>query len=200
MLMPVIGWNAPESPSWLGLHGKTDEAFAVVDRIEAAISTNGQRSLPPVGPAMLHPMFHHGRFVDRFRDGYAARALCIWMIVFCISASGNALITWLPTIYATAYHVRLTSTFLLSTTLGVASLAGAISSIVLIDSIGRRRTFMTALFGSAALCDFGLGRSDADANGGIPPDSWQLHDRAALRRQHIFRPPGGYQMKMGVRR
>jgi MFS transporter, putative metabolite:H+ symporter len=69
--------------------------------------------------------------------------------MFCISASGNALITWLPTIYATAYHVTLASTFLLSTTIGVAALAGAATSILLIDRIGRRCTFMTALFGSA---------------------------------------------------
>jgi putative MFS transporter len=148
-LMCVIGWVVPESPRWLAAHGRVDEASAAMDRIEAAISKNGARPLPNVGPVGLHPTHRHGRLGDLFRDGYAVRTICIWTLMFCSSASGNALITWLPTIYKSAYHVTLTNTFVLGTILGIASLAGAMTSVLLIDNIGRRRTFMIALFGSA---------------------------------------------------
>jgi putative MFS transporter len=117
--------------------------------MEAAISKHGARPLPPLGPITLHPILPRGHLLDLFRDGYATRTICVWTIMFCISATGNTLITWLPTIYKTAYHVTLTNTYLLSTLLGVAGLAGAMTSILLIDSIGRRRTFMISLFGSA---------------------------------------------------
>jgi MFS transporter, putative metabolite:H+ symporter len=70
-------------------------------------------------------------------------------MMFCISTSGLALVTWLPTIYKTVYHVTLINTFLLSTLLGLAGLAGATTSVILIDWVGRRCTFMTSLFGSA---------------------------------------------------
>jgi putative MFS transporter len=149
LLMCVIGWVVPESPRWLAFRGRGEEASAAMDRIEASISKNGARPLPAVGPLTLYPILPRGRFADLFRDGYAVRTVCIWTLMFCISASGNALITWLPTIYKTAYHVTLANTFLLSTILGVAGLLGAMTSILAIDSIGRRRTFMTALFGSA---------------------------------------------------
>jgi putative MFS transporter len=149
LLMCIIGWVVPESPRWLAFDGRVDEAFAAVDRIETAISKDGAHPLPAVGPITVHPMLSRGGFADLFRNGYAVRTFCIWTMMFCISAAGNALITWLPTIYRTAYDITLTNTFLLSTILGVAALAGVTTSILLIDSIGRRRTFMTALFGSA---------------------------------------------------
>ena len=135
LLMVVVGWVVPESPRWLALRGNMDCASAAVGRIEAAISNNGAVLLPPVGPLALHSMLRRGRFADLFRDGYAARTLCIWTLMFCISACGNSLVTWVPTIYNTAYHITLANTFLLSTILGAAGLAGAITSVILIDGI-----------------------------------------------------------------
>jgi MFS transporter, putative metabolite:H+ symporter len=148
-LICVIGWIVPESPRWLALQDRTHEASEAVNRIEVAVSKNGTRVLPTIAPIERYAMSRDCRFKDLFRDGYAIRTLCIWILMFCISASGNALITWLPTIYKTVYHVALTNTFLLSTVLGLAGLAGAATSVVLIDWIGRRDTFMTSLFGSA---------------------------------------------------
>lgn len=149
LLMCVIGWLVPESPRWLAFKGRTREASAVLDRIEATISKNGKRALPAAEPVSRISTGKGGRLPDLFRNGYATRTICVWMLMFCVSATGNALIAWLPTIYKTVYKVSLTDTFHLSTILGVAGLAGAITSIGVIDSLGRRRTFMIALFGSA---------------------------------------------------
>lgn len=149
VLIFVIGGVIPESPRWLALRGRVNEASAAMGRIEASISKQGARPLPQPGPLTLHPVLRHGRFADLFRNGYAARTVCIWVLMFCISACGNALITWLPTISKTIYHVTLTNTFLLSSLLGIAGLSGAITSVLVIDGIGRRRTFMLSLFGSA---------------------------------------------------
>ncbi len=149
VLMCVIGFIVPESPRWLALYGRTRAASEAMDRIEAAVSKNGKRILPPIESIQPYSMRRGCRFMDLFRNGYAVRTACIWILMFCISTSGLALVTWLPTIYKTVYHVTLINTFLLSTLLGLAGLAGATTSVVLIDWIGRRCTFMTSLFGSA---------------------------------------------------
>jgi putative MFS transporter len=150
LLMCFIGGAVPESPRWLVLRSSAIKSRAVMSRIESAVGKQHTGPRAAAGLAVCQPINQNARFAELFSSAYLVRTVCVWILMFCISATGNALITWLPTIYRTAYHVNLANTFWLSSVLGAAGLAGAVTSILAIDSIGRRMTFIVAFFGSAA--------------------------------------------------
>lgn len=149
----------PESPRWLISKGKLNEAETVISRIEAASKGKTTPADMPTDVSCVSPSTNHSQssnpVVKRFNlellsRFYLGRTLVIWALWFCSAFVVYGLVSWLPTIYSSAFNVPVRTALLYSLAANVAGLLGTVSCALLIDWSGRRKWFMGA-FGFSAM-------------------------------------------------
>jgi putative MFS transporter len=168
-MVPTLGWQSmfilgavpaplaicfvlllPESARWYADKGRFDEADKVVRLMEEAARSEG-KELPP--PAHVPPARRETRprWTEIFRGIYRARTIVAWALFFCIYFVSNALISWLPTLYRTVYHLDVKTALQYSAYTTIAGMIGVIVVALLVDHTGRRAWFTTCFAGIAAV-------------------------------------------------
>ncbi|MFF3504422.1 MFS transporter [Streptomyces sp. NPDC003247] len=189
-LVPVLGWRwmyglaalpgilavvvlrvVPESPRWLADRGRTEEAAAVMTRIETAVERATGAPLPPVaeplppaaGPlpeSAAHPLPQAGADSAQapatglralFTGRYRRRILVIGVLWFTGYFVNYGITSWLPTIYQNRYGLSLSDALLYSTVTSCAGLLGCLVAALTVDRAGRRKVISGCLGGSAAV-------------------------------------------------
>ncbi len=149
LLAAILPYTAPESPRWLAINGRVDEAKKIVERMERAVP-HAQRVALRAQPVTAAPVYEkQGRFSALFARGFAKRTVVVWSMACCASLMLYGILVWLPSLYRTVYHVPLQVALRYGTISMVASLAGTIAGIFVVDWLGRKKTFALAFLGAA---------------------------------------------------
>ena len=161
LLVPSFGWrpllatsalaavlvlwirrSIPESPRYLAISGKADEAREII----ASMARENGRPVPE--GELVAGERQSGSTVSRlWKPGLKQTTLMLWIAWFCISLAYYGIFTWLPQAFVAQGFSSLQTyqnTFLLA----LAQVPGFFSAAYLIERIGRRNTLALYLVAS----------------------------------------------------
>ncbi|MDT4826096.1 4-hydroxybenzoate transporter PcaK [compost metagenome] len=114
LLLPLILWYLPESVGFLLRQGRTEQARAILKRLDPNAGIGDQDQL------VLNEVKVQGAPVlELFREGRGLRTVMIWVAFFCCLLMVYALSSWLPKLMANAgYSLGSSLSFLLALNFG----------------------------------------------------------------------------------
>ena len=136
LVSAIIWWlrrDIPESPRWLAVRGRYDEADAIVKQLEA----NGSEPIDAAAKADTS---------DTRNAGGRSLGICLLVAVVAVAATNvcsYAFTSWVPTILGKR-GINLSSSLLTSTVMMLGAPVGCLIGSLLIDRIGRKRTIVPA--------------------------------------------------------
>lgn len=149
LLAVILPRIAPESPRWLSINNRATEAEMIVGRIERSLPEHVFAALPPMSMSVEPPRAHKESFRSLLSSAFVRRTVVVWAMACCSGLTTYGILVWLPALYRTVYHLPLDVSLRYGMFSMVATLAGALSGIFLIDRIGRKKTFCLAFTASA---------------------------------------------------
>jgi len=173
LLVPVFGWQSvfifgalpgivivplmlglKESPRWLIASGQVAKAEAVVSRYEDRLIARGVTLEQPqidVGGPLPAATAATGSWRELVTGRYLSRTVVVWGLWICAYFIINSLLSWLPTIYRSVFHLPVATAIGLGLATNAAGLCGSLLAAFLIDRIGRKRLFIGAFLACSML-------------------------------------------------
>ncbi len=128
--------SMPESPRWLELQGRDQEADAILREIEHKVAQQTGQPLPQV-PATPNGSREQAPLSSLFKPGIRSRTLVASIICIVVNTTAFSFVTWLPTFFVKE-GLSVASSLEFLTFMSFGGPVGAIVGYLLADRLGRR--------------------------------------------------------------
>jgi len=144
LTIPMRWWMV-ESPRWLLSAGRTQDADAIVTRMENGLRKRGvPLEAPEVSVHALAKPKSDPR--ELFQGIYLGRTAMLTALWFCSYMIANGLITWLPTLYRQIFQLPLQTSLGYGFTTSAFGCFTSLLCALYIDKVGRKIWYTTAFF------------------------------------------------------
>ena len=133
----VLYFVLPESPRWLATHGRSDEALALVKRVEDETARSTGRALPAPSTTVAAPAASSITRADIFRPPLLRHTIVVWLAFFGSLPVFYVLVTYAPTLMV-AQGFKLSNSLYFVAMLQLAGGIGGVVQGFIGDRAGRR--------------------------------------------------------------
>ena len=154
----ALRFMVPESPRYLELNGRRDEAEKIVSDLERAAGVEPVADDSPIESSEKRPWYEEFKLLWG-KENLRSTAV-VWVIWFGINFGYYGFVLWTPTLL-TDRGFDIVKSFEFTAIMCLAQLPGYFSAAYLIERLGRKPTLMIYFFGTAIASWF-FGHADSD--------------------------------------